>query len=91
MTLTVTQGSWAGPTSTLWVQLGSLQAGQLGACSLVAAELEEAPKNGNEGSGEAGGLLVLTQLPGLPLPLRCSRVDSEGPRWEGRVSLGLML
>ena len=41
--------------STPWVQLGSLGAGQLGACSLVAAELEEAPTNGDEGSGEARG------------------------------------
>lgn len=75
------------------MQPGGLGVGQLGACSLVAAELEETPKMGIRAQVKLGGrgLLVLTQHPGLPLPLSCSRVTAEGPRREGKRSLGLAL
>lgn len=58
---------------------------------MVAAELEETPKMGVRAQVklEGRGLLVLTQHPGLPLPLSCSRVIAEGPRREGKRSLGL--
>lgn len=73
------------------MQPGGLGAGQLGARSLVAAELEETPKMGIRAQVKLGGrgLLVLTQHLGLPLPLSCSRVNTEGPRREGKRSLGL--
>lgn len=67
-----------------WVQPGGLGAGQLGACSLVAAELEEAPKTGPRAQVQLrGGASGSYPAPGLPLPLSPSRVDLEAKKDPG--------